>query len=62
MMCKTCLTARINLHNDETGAAGLPDSDLIFVTDITDYNLNKLWSFIKIYAVFVLKLCGEKSE
>ena len=22
MMCKTCLTARINLHNDETGAAG----------------------------------------
>ena len=22
MMCKTCLTGRINLHNDETGAAG----------------------------------------
>jgi len=24
-------------------------------------NLNNLWSFIKIYAVFVLNLCGEKS-
>ena len=50
--------------------------DLIFVTDITDYirgeksvekfqisvkNLNNLWSFIEIYAVFVLDLCGEKS-
>ena len=49
--------------------------DLIFVTDITDYirgeksvekfqisvkNLNNLWSFIEIYAVFVLNLYGEK--
>ena len=25
-------------------------------------NLNSLWSFIEIYAVFVLNLCGEKSE
>ena len=24
-------------------------------------NLNNLWSFIEIYAVFVLNLCGEKS-
>ena len=24
-------------------------------------NLNKLWHFVKIYAVFVLNLCGEKS-
>ena len=24
-------------------------------------NLNNLWSFIEIYAVFVLDLCGEKS-
>ena len=24
-------------------------------------NLKKLWSFIEIYAVFVLDLCGEKS-
>ena len=24
-------------------------------------NLNNLWSFIEIYAVFVLYLCGEKS-
>ena len=24
-------------------------------------NLNNLWSFIKIYVVFVLNLCGEKS-
>ena len=24
-------------------------------------NLNNLWHFIKIYAVFVLNLCGEKS-
>ena len=23
-------------------------------------NLNKLWTFIEIYAVFVLNLCGEK--
>ena len=27
----------------------------IFVT-----NLNNLWSFIEIYAAFVLNLCGEK--
>ena len=48
--------------------------DLIFVTDITDYirgeksvekfqisvkNLKNSWSFIEIYAVFVLNLCGE---
>ena len=24
-------------------------------------NLNNLWSFIEIYAIFVLNLCGEKS-
>ena len=24
-------------------------------------NLNNLWTFIEIYAVFVLNLCGEKS-
>ena len=24
-------------------------------------NLNNFWSFIKIYAVFVLNMCGEKS-
>ena len=24
-------------------------------------NLNNFWSFIEIYAVFVLNLCGEKS-
>ena len=24
-------------------------------------NLNNLWSFIEIYAVFVLNLCGDKS-
>ena len=24
-------------------------------------NLNNLWSFIEIYAVFVLNLCGEKT-
>ena len=24
-------------------------------------NLNDLWSFIEIYAVFVLNLCGQKS-
>ena len=44
-------------------------TDLIFVTDITDYirgeksvmsvkSLNNLWSFIEIYAVFILDLCG----
>ena len=51
----------------------MPGPDLIFVTDITDYihgeksvmnqkisNLNNLWSFIEIYAVFALNLCGEK--
>ena len=27
---------------------------------ISAKNLNNLWSLIKIYAVFVLNLCGEK--
>ena len=25
-------------------------------------NLNNLWGFIEVYAVFVLNLCGEKND
>ena len=43
-------------------------ADLIFVRDSTDCihgeksvkNLNNLWSFIEMFAAFVLNLCGEK--
>ena len=58
-------------YNNGDGVVDDGDADLIFVTDITDYirgekyvmwrNLNNLWYFIEIYAVFVLNLCGEKS-
>ena len=35
---------------------------VFFSTEGTlEKNLNNIWSFIKIYAVFVLNLCGEKS-
>ena len=30
-------------------------------SQISVMNLNKLWHFIGIYAIFVLNLCGEKS-
>ena len=41
-------------------------TELIFVTNITKFqlsilNLNNLWSFIEVEAVFVPNLCGEKS-
>ena len=52
-------------YNNGDGVVDDGDADLIFVADITDYicgeNSVNLWRFIKIYAVFVLDLCGEKS-
>ena len=75
--CSSCLTAIAIARLGLGGSPSTHPTELIFVTNITNYicgenlfvekfqmsvkNLNNLWSFIEIYAVFVLNLCEEKS-
>ena len=75
--CSSCLTAIAIARLGLGGSPSTHPTELIFVTNITNYicgenlfvekfqmsvkNLNNLWSFIEIYAVFVPNLCGDKS-